>query len=64
MNAFIVHSVMAKDLLTPRMSIVIVESMFSTSGQVIKKNLNRLALDVVDAVISEDDWYQQEKRLV
>lgn len=55
---------MAKDLLTPRMSIATVESIFSTSGQVINKNLSRLALDVVDAVISEDDWYQQEKRLV
>lgn len=54
---------MAKDLLISPMSNVVLKSIFSRSGRVIKKDQSRLTPDVVEAAMYLNDWYHQEQRL-
>lgn len=63
LTTFHVVSVMMKDLLIKHISSVAMESMFNTSGQIINKNWNRLALNVAKVVMYLDNWFNQEERV-
>ena len=53
---------MARDLLTPPVSIVALESAFSTRGRVLTDTRNRLASDVIEMTIYRKNWLNAEKR--
>ncbi|KAK1260451.1 hypothetical protein QJS04_geneDACA013374 [Acorus gramineus] len=53
---FPVLSIMARDLLTPPVSTVALESSFSTSGRILSERRTRLAASSLEALICLKDW--------
>ncbi|KAF7138487.1 hypothetical protein RHSIM_Rhsim07G0089500 [Rhododendron simsii] len=55
-KTFVILSIMARDLLTPHVSLLASKSAFSACNRVLDESMSRLAPDILDCLICLKDW--------